>query len=108
MADLVIKVSEGKYEETLQKLQQQLNRLKDLKGQLESQKGTLSEGLQETLGRQASEMIDANLRNVNTSIEKVQSAIDQIQGYLGRMTETESDLNSTISSAADEARKLFD
>lgn len=108
MADLTIKVSEAKYKDTLDKLERQLARLKDLKAQLENKKGTLSEGLQHALGKQASEMIEANLQNVNSSIERTQAAVDQIRNYMEKMSTTEVELSSSVTQAADEAKKLFD
>lgn len=108
MAELVLKVSEEKYKDTLNKLQGKLNELKDLKDGLEGKKGQLNNSLKESLGQKASEMLEANLKNVNSSIEKTQTAIDQIQHYLDTMQTTDANLSNSLDSAAQEARNLFD
>lgn len=108
MAELLLKVSEEKYKSSLDDLQRQLGRLNEIKNSLEGRKDQLGNSLKEALGTKASEMLETNLRNVNSSIEKTQSAIDEIQHYLDTMQSTESELSGKMAAATEEARKLFD
>lgn len=109
MADMILKVSETKYMETLNQLQSHISRLKSVRDELESKKQEMNSALQENLGRKAAEMIDANLANVNSSIERTQAAIDQIENYFNTIDRTQDKLSSSLDDAANLAKQaLFD
>lgn len=107
-AALIIKVSETKYKETLDKLNQQLAKQKDYKEQLETEKQRLKGGFAGLLGDKSAQMIDVNLRNVERSIEKTQNIIDKIESYLNNMQSQHTELDKDLDAAIEEANSLFD
>lgn len=107
-AALIIKVSESKYKETLDKLNQQLAKQKDYKEQLEAEKQRLKGGFAGLLGDKTAEMIDVNIRNVDRSIEKTQNMIDKIENYLNSMQGQHYQLDKDLNDAIEEANGLFD
>lgn len=107
MADLVIKVSEKKYEDTLQRLQTQLNTLNGYKEELDMYKQNMSKEFIGELGDDTVQLINNNAKNVAQAIEKTEKAITEIKKYMDSMKAEYVSLRDDVEQASRQAQDLL-